>query len=376
MIVYISFVCLSLLLLSFSYYQINEKENAIGISYAEPQPILFGMACLVLVLLFALRGKTGTDTPLYNRVFYKVGNMGLREALSIGNDRLFYALNWLTYKISSGNILFHNFVIGCIAYIPILNTYKKYSNNCVLSVLFYIITSLYFFAFNGQRQGIAMSITFAGYAYLVNRKYFSYTILILFASLFHSSALMILPFGLIISLKTESKQFIILSSLILLSTLFLWRLWDIVFDVLNFFGRDKLVSSYASLSEETAAGTGVNILRVLVYALPTALGIIFYEQLQENNKHFYIILNFNIISTIFMVAALKTWYIARFADFFYLAMPLLLVELAGIVNENSKRLFNAITVLLFCVYIWFSLHMESHLLPYYFTINGFVRPFS
>lgn len=375
MVIYISFVCLSILFFSFSYYQIDEKENALGVSYREPRPILFGMGCLVLILLFAFRGRTGTDTPLYNRVFNKVGSMSLKEVITIGRDQLFYILNWLTYRLSSGNLLFHNIVVGCLEYIPILNVYKKYSKNCVLSVLFYIITSSYFFAFNGQRQGLAISITFAGFSFLANKKYWSYLILVLFASLFHSSALIILPFGFLSTYKTDSKLFIIVSAGLLLSTFFLWRLWDTIFYILDLLGRDKIVDGYSSLSEETAAGTGVNTLRVLVYVLPTLLGILHYEQLQENNRYFYVILNLNIISSLLMIAATKTWYIARFSDYFYVAMPFLLVELQSIVKENSKILFTFMIIILFLVYIWFSLHMESHLLPYYLTINNFVKVF-
>ena len=200
--------------------------------------------------------------------------------------------------------------------------------------------------------------------------------MILFASLFHSSAIIILPFGLMATKKTDSKIFIAFCIAIFVSSIYLWQLWDAAFRVLDLLGRDKIVESYGSLTEEAAMGTGVNILRILVFGLPTLLGIVFYRQLQEQNKHYYLILNFNIFSTLLMFAASRTWYIARLAYYFNVAMPLLLIELLNIVTEDSKTLFKYLMVFLFLIYIWVSLHTESRLLPYYFTIGNHVRVFN
>src|SRR5690606_10312404 len=91
---------------------------------------------------------------------------------------------------------------------PIFYVVKKDSPNALLSIFFYYTLYFYFYSFNITRQMIAVSfILIAFYMLKKEKKLFSF-ITILFASLFHISALIALP-TLLISRRNTNNGFYI-----------------------------------------------------------------------------------------------------------------------------------------------------------------------
>src|SRR5690606_19464441 len=78
---------------------------------------------------------------------------------------------------------------------------KRFSNNYILSVFIYITFGFYTFLFNGLRQGIAMAVCFLALPYLINKNKLKYFLLIVIASLFHTSAWVMLPFYFLVHMK-------------------------------------------------------------------------------------------------------------------------------------------------------------------------------
>ncbi len=325
------------------------------------------MTILIILLLYSLRGWTGTDTGLYNSSYRNMWRISLKDIYNDSHDWLFYVLQWVNYHIFSGSLICNNVVIGAIVYIPILITYVKYSGNYRIALLFYIITSSFFFAFNGQRQAIAMSIIFAGYPLLINKKYITYSILVLFAYNFHSTALLMIPIMFLLTSKTNSKVFIITTLIMTVSSIYLWQIWDSLFELLGMLGQERLVDEYSGITAEDAPGA--NILRLLVTVAPAIMGIIFYGLLESKNNNFHILLNNAILGSVFMLAATRTWYFARLTTYFAYTTPILLIELSKVFNKRSKKIYYICISALFVIYLYFYLHMDSNLLPYNFNFK-------
>ncbi len=367
MLIYVSCISLILFLNYLACVKSNIKYNSLGEKYQHPNMIFFTLTILAMLLLYSLRGWTGTDTGIYNSSFKIMSHTSLKNIYLYSHDWLFYVLQWFNYRIFSGNLICNNMVIGAIVYIPILITYVKYSGNYKLALMFYIITSSFFFAFNGQRQAVAMSIIFAGYPLLVNKKYIPYTLIILFAYNFHSTALLMIPIMFLLTRKTNSKVFIFTTLIMTISSIFLWQLWDSMFELLGMLGQERLVDEYSGITAEDAPGA--NILRLLVTVAPAAMGIIFYNKLESKNNNFHLLLNNAILGSVFMLAATRTWYFARLTTYFSYTTPILLIELSKVFNKRSKKIYYICIAMLFIIYLYFYLRMDSNLLPYNFNFK-------
>ncbi|EGP5055445.1 EpsG family protein, partial [Enterococcus faecium] len=82
-----------------------------------------------------------------------------------------------------------------IQLILISKTLSKYSENYWISMIFYITFPLFFLnSFSVVRMFTAISITFFGYKYIVERKPIRYFILIILAAGFHMTALLAIIF--------------------------------------------------------------------------------------------------------------------------------------------------------------------------------------
>ena len=91
-----------------------------------------------------------------------------------------------------------------------LNFIKKYAQNYLLAVIIYITFGIYSFFFNGLRQGIAMAIMMYAMPALLDNKFWRYLLVCLVASMFHISALFMIPFYFVVNLKIKIRYKVLL----------------------------------------------------------------------------------------------------------------------------------------------------------------------
>lgn len=73
--------------------------------------------------------------------------------------------------------------------------YRKYSSRYLMSFFLFLASTDYIsWMFNGIRQFTAVTITFIGIKFILDKKYAKAIVLILIASLMHQSALLMIPF--------------------------------------------------------------------------------------------------------------------------------------------------------------------------------------
>lgn len=149
---------------------------------------------IVLATHSSLRGENvGLDTSNYLRYFHVINSQSLLDSfknirLEKGYIILNYILGFFTKNPQSILFLTSIFINFSFA-----RTILKYSDNLVLSTLIYIMF-FYQSSMNGIRQYLAFSIFLIAIDYLVANKKIEYTMMILFASLFHNSVLVLLLF--------------------------------------------------------------------------------------------------------------------------------------------------------------------------------------
>lgn len=150
--------------------------------------ILFILLCLFL----GLRGASvGSDTITYKESFGEIMNYG---STSLHMEWGFLYLNKLIASLKGG---FH-WLLLISAFIPLffvrkaISYFKVYN---IFLVYFVLLCSSFFliYLFSGMRQGIAMGIVLYGYRYVIERKLGHFLFFVLGASMFHVSAMIVIP---------------------------------------------------------------------------------------------------------------------------------------------------------------------------------------
>lgn len=163
----------------------------------------FWVPLITLTLFAAVRSyRVGTDTGLYTLKFrnnFYVDNFVISEHKEYGYQLLEYALLNISHNYFW--LLFTSSLIVVACYLIII---RKLSDSYIYSVFLFITLGTYTFFFNGLRQGMAMAIFSLATPYLLDKKLIPFLTITLFASLFHVSALFMIPFYFILNININN----------------------------------------------------------------------------------------------------------------------------------------------------------------------------
>ena len=201
-------------------------------------------SAIVVILFQGLRSfSVGTDLSAYIPAFSAIGeNVSFSAGnFSYKNFEIGYIfLNKVLYMIRVNERLFLC-IIAAIIQIPIFITIYKNSDSPLLSVLVYFAFGNFFMTFSGLRQSISMSLCFAAYTFIKDRKFIKFILIIVFASLFHKSSLICLILYPLYHIKITRKYM----PLLLLGIVGVFLLRNQIFTLLSkiYYGEAKEISN-------------------------------------------------------------------------------------------------------------------------------------
>ncbi len=151
----------------------------------------FLLTAFAVVLFQGLRSfSVGTDLSVYIPAYEEIG---AKTAFSFTAKYLnfetgYILLNKILYLAGFNERAFL-IAVTIIIQVPIFIVMYKYSVNPLLSVLSYFAFGNFIVTFSGLRQGIAMSLGFAAYVFIKEKKLVRFILLTLLACFFHKSAI-------------------------------------------------------------------------------------------------------------------------------------------------------------------------------------------
>ena len=240
----------------------------------------FLFAMILLSVFCAIRYEWGTDMPAYAESFelygdsgakfwqlYKISNISIRANES--NEIAWGILNVLCQPIGFFGM---TMLLSFFESFAVYQFVKKYvpRGYFTLAVFLYVFNpNLMILGCSMMRQWLAMCLVLVAYIYLDKRKLWLFVLLVVLASLFHTSALVCLLIPLIRSLsKCElyGKKVLLFSILILAWVYVFGRyMGDILLNVFNI-GRFKQYELYLSLTETASVGFG-SMMNIIVTIL-------------------------------------------------------------------------------------------------------------
>jgi transmembrane protein EpsG len=204
----------------------------------------------------------------------------------------------------------------------------KYSRMIELSLYVYITGGLFLVSMNGMRQLFAAAIIFTATKYLFDGNWVKYFIIVIFASFFHQSAIILLPIYFLVRSKAWSKSTVIL----------------IVSSLIIVIGFEQFTSVLFSALEETQYGEyknfaegGANILRVAVQAIPIVIAYLGKDKLREIFPNSDVIVNMALLGFVFMLISTQNWIFARFSIYFGLYQLILISWIVKLFKKNDQN---------------------------------------
>ncbi len=322
------------------------------------------MAVLPLVYFASVRDGVA-DTAMYIKAYGEMPNQiaGLSEYIStVKKDQGFYYISALIKCFVGNNAAVYLFIIAALQCFLVFKIFRKYTAAFVTAFFLFIASTDFFsWIFNGMRQFTAVAITVACFPFILKKKYTLAIFGILFASLFHQSALLMIPFIFVVQGKAWNKKTVafILASVVVV--LFVDRFTNILDTLLADTQYENVVSDWQEWEDD-----GTNVLRVLVYSVPAMLSLIGIRYVRyENDPVINICVNMSIVSMGIYVISMFTsgLLIGRLPIYFslygYILLPWLITHMFA---DKSAKLVQLGMVAGYLVFYYYQMHLTWGLL--------------
>ena len=344
----------------FFYFVKHERtELVLGKEEQRWQPWAAVLAAIPFVLWAGCRGNIG-DTYVYREAFKsmpsQVSEWGTYLA-DITKDKGFSVFGLMIKLVVGNHPVIYFLVLAFIQMVCLVAVFRKFSSNYWFSLFIFIASTDYMsWMQNGIRQFTAVTFIFAGTVFFLKKKYIPAILLILFASLFHQSALLMIPIIFIVQGRAFNKVTIIC----IIAAVAVLFFADQFTDFLDTLMSDTQYSG--AVAEWTASeDDGMNPLRVLVYSMPTILAIIGIRTIRdENNTLINFCVNASMITTALSIVAMGTSgiFMGRLPVYTSLYSNCILLpwEIENLFEERTVNIVKAAAVVCYCAFFYYQMH--------------------
>lgn len=265
-------------------------------------------------LLIGLRYQIGADYSAYENMFYNIKNSNVLLNIDIVEPG-YYLLNKMFSCLDNG-FFYMNFLIAAITMFFFYISILKLSNHPFSSVLVFVSFCLLYQCMNQTRQMLALSLCFYSIIYLLNEDKRKFYLIIVIASLFHYSSLIILIIN-FVSIKFTKKTLKIYLILFILSPF----IYNIFIYLLNFTPYREYLGSY--YDNKLLTSVIINTIVRMIF-----LGFIMLNLKYKNmNKKTIVLMHMACICFFIQLLTLKSSFFARLSTYFFISYIVLIPEL-------------------------------------------------
>lgn len=282
------------------------REKVLGREERRATKLYAWIVILPILYMAVTRSNYFGDTSQYIRDYRSIpGSLAGKWSYiqSHTKDTGFYALGALASIFAGQHFRYFFLVVALIQGYCLVKTYRKYSEDYWLAIFAFVATTDYLsWMFNGIRQFTAVAITFAAAEPIFKKQYVKACLIVAFASLFHKSALMMIPIIFIVQGRPWNWKTI----LVILGTVVIMSASGVFTDTLDTMLADTQYSNM--VSDWTRWGDdGTNPLRVLVYSVPTVLSLFCRKKIAKSgDRVIQVACNMGIISTALYLVSMVT----------------------------------------------------------------------
>lgn len=348
-------VWLAVMYLVFHMTNVMQRERVCGRTEYRPTWFFAILVFAPVIYLAAVRGSFA-DTYAYLQS-YKEFPASFSELVrfmsTIKKDSGFSFLSGLIKLLIGNRTVIYLAIIAVFQSLLLISVYRKYSPAYITSIFLFIASTDYIsWMFNGLRQFMAVTLIFAASGLMLRRKWIPTILVILLASTMHQSALLMIPVVFIVQGKAWNGWTLFCLVGAMLAVLFVDQFTDILDNMMQETQYSNMVSDW-----EEWGDNGTNVLRVLVYAVPTILSLIGLRYIRyEGDTLINMCVNMSVMSTALYIISMFTSgiFIGRLPIYMSLYNYILLPwEIEHMFTKQSQKIVSICMVgayLLFNVY--------------------------
>lgn len=303
--------------------------------------IYVSLAGILLFCIAAFRSiNVGPDTGKYvdkylNLPYESVHYFWNNFINGEGKDPFFYLFSKIISEFGAGPQLYIAILSGIFIY-PVSRLIYKYSNNPYISYMTLIALGYLYFSFSGLRQALALSILICSYKYLRNRKPILFALLVMVASLFHSSALLFFIAYPLAYIKVGINHIIAIFAALIATFFFSAQIKYLI----GIFAWNENLSGYAE-AQTTLSFSGF-IIQLLVYLFCLTS----YRKIIDRNFKDTSLYNLLLLGLVFQAMATNVAEFFRISMYFSIFNVLLIPKAISSIKDKNLRVIVYLSIFL------------------------------
>ena len=302
--------------------------------------ILIFIAMIPLIFTSGFRYGVGSDFNAYYKANVVFNGNIWNALIHFKEPGIALIVKIVSFFTTNGSA--YIFVFSFITIVFSVRYITQNTDYYFFAILLFIFTGSWHGSFNGVRQYLAATMLTFSYKYIIEKKFIKYAILVYFASLFHSSAIVMIVLYFLMRNKVSLLNIVLLS----IGTFIVAKNYDLVFGFIGSLKDREMPVENAYFSNS------VNFLRVLVNCCPAIACIaIFWGKPMSAKETF--LLNGLIINGAAMLAAANSTYLSRIGVYTNYFVPIGLAELIRFKNPQIRTFARAIILILYFIF-WYT----------------------
>lgn len=272
---------------------------------------------LALFIVAALRRSVGHDYNNYGWEYIGCMSSTVDEISAERTEKGYSLVNKLLADyIPEYQIIF--IIMALIFAVAVAVCAYKYCKRPWLGFTFFLTFGVYFNTLNFLRQMLAGFIMLYAMRYIRKNQFGRYLILVLFATCFHRSALIMIPFYFILRIKMNYISLGVMFGAVALFMIFSW-------DILDLAGNFMQAYKGYTLRDNIHVTTGIDPTYLIFVVLMFAAAFIFRKHLVEKDPFNNVLINCLFFTLVFEVLGIKHSILSRLGVFFIIPTALLLM---------------------------------------------------
>lgn len=353
--------------LSQVYYPVK-ANNTLDRHFMRDKNDIFCWAIIIWMTCFSFLRTSYNDTSNYI-FFWRVAPtleeyFSSRGLMDITGSPLSILWQSLSHEISESYHVYF-FLPAILISISSMKVIKRYSVDLAFSFLIFLSIGTYIMYMAAMKQSIAMFFLLLSIPYAEKRKYLQFYILVFIAVLFHTHAFMFA----IVPLLFE-KPWGKFTTFLFFAALFGMLTYDITFGAFMEFAQ-SIGANVADI--EVFDGHQINYLRIIVYAIPAVIALIFKKRLfKESSRMENLLVNMSLVSVFILMIGLVQGanLYARMAAYFEISIAVSLPwMLKKLFDKDSYRTIVIIAYICYFVYFLYEFGVSKYFGEQYNSIS-------
>ncbi len=300
----------------------------------------------IITIVAAIRNvSVGIDTEQFCNAFKRIASISFEQALELRYEVGFICLcKIISYIWTNQQILI---IVSSLLIFPIVGFFiYRNSEDVILSSLLYILLNTYAMQMNVMRQAIALAIIIVGYElFFKTDKMIKYMLLVVIASFFHQTALIMIFLVLLKDKKYNLKIYMLTTLAGIIAFLVANKIWNLAVSIFPSYAGYIDKGEYVSPSY--LAGT----ISAIVAWLVLTMGMFFERKNKEKNGNYNFLAYMMSIIFIIDMIVIKINLFVRLASYFGIFTLIWLPNtLKNDLDKNERFLMYFLVVICFILY--------------------------